>query len=192
MNLSGKVLAAIAALSILAGCEGTPEPVRYSAPSAAMSGRVSIPHRSVALRDVSLPAYATDEGISISDASGAITVSPESIWADDPTREVTLRLTNALADLTGRTIASDPWPFEESPDVVVEVRFEKFVAETAGRFVAQGRYYVAHREGEGRDKAISFNIAAPFDPSGGFAALTNARSRAVADLARDIAQRGLR
>ncbi|CAN0600954.1 unnamed protein product, partial [Ectocarpus sp. 12 AP-2014] len=150
------------------------------------------PHESVALREVSLPAYATDESISIADGNGAIRELPGSIWADDPTRAVTLRLTNALADLTGRTVASDPWPFGGSPDVVVEVRVERLLAEDGGRYLAQGRFYVAHEDEERSDRSGSFNLIEPYDPTLGFPAIAQARSRIIAALAREIAQRGLR
>lgn len=176
----------------LAGCASTPEPVRYATTAQSPGARIAIPYQTVALREVSLPAYATDEGISIADQSGAIRESPGSIWADDPTRAVTLRLTNALADVTGRTVAADPWPFGGTPEVTVEVRVEEFVAEEAGRYVAQGRYYIAHADEERTDRAGSFNIVQPFDPDLGFPAIAAARSQVIATLARQIAQRGLR
>ena len=134
----------------------------------------------------------------MADGSGAITSAPDRLWADDPTRAVTLRLTNALADITGRLIASDPWPFQEDPEAVLEVRLETFVAQASGQFVAQGRYYVAHQaDGEEdapkrKDRAISFRLVEPFDPEGGFQSIAVARTRIVSVLARDIAQRGLR
>lgn len=177
---------------VLAGCASSPDPVRLATVPQEPGARVVIPHQSVALREVSLPAYATDEGISIADGTGAIRELPGSVWADDPTRAVTLRLTNALADLTGRTVASDPWPFGGAPDVVVEVRVERLLAEEVGRYVAQGRFYVAHEDEERVDRAGSFNLVEPFDPALGFSAIAQARSKILTALAREIAQRGLR
>ncbi|MEM1063888.1 MAG: ABC-type transport auxiliary lipoprotein family protein [Pseudomonadota bacterium] len=177
---------------LLAACADTEEPVRFITATPDETARITIPMQSVALREVSLPAYATEEGIAIADASGALTSAPDRIWADDPTRAVTLRLTNALADLTGRVVASDPWPFRENPEATVEVRIEEFVAESAGRFVARGRIYVA-QEVEGRnDRAFSFTLAEPFAPEAGFPAIAAARSAVVSSLAREIAERGLR
>ena len=176
----------------LFGCSQTPDPIRVAPEPQSPGARISIPHESVALREVSLPAYATDESISIADGTGAIRELPGSIWADDPTRAVTLRLTNALADLTGRTVASDPWPFSGSPDVVVDVRVERLLAEEGGRYLAQGRFYVAHEDEERSDRAGSFNLIEPYDPALGFPAIAQARSRIIAALAREIAGRGLR
>ena len=177
---------------MLIGCSQTPDPVRIAPEPQSPGARISIPHQSVALREVSLPAYATDESISIADGTGAIRELPGSIWADDPTRAVTLRLTNALADLTGRTVASDPWPFGGSPEVVVDVRIERLLAEEGGRYLAQGRYYIAHEDEERTDRAGSFNLIESYDPALGFPAIAQARSQIIAALAREIAQRGLR
>ncbi len=187
---------AVACLALI-GCGDAGEPVRYTTTAPAQTGRVSIPVKSVSLREVSLPSYASEEGIAVADGSGAIRTEPDRLWADDPTRAVTLRLTNALADLTGRIVASDPWPFREDAEAVVEVRIETFVAETSGQFVAQGRYYVAHRveddaEPVRKDRALSFRLVQPFDPDGGFRSIAAARTRIVSALAHDIARRGLR
>ncbi len=183
---------------VLFGCGETADPVRYAATVPVQDNRVSIPVKTISLREVSLPSYASEEGIAIADGGGAITTAPERLWADDPTRAVTLRLTNALADLTGRVVASDPWPFREDAEAVVEVRIETFVAEASGQFVAQGRYYVAHQledeDGEQvrKDRAISFRLVQPFDPDGGFQSIAEARTRIISALAHDIARRGLR
>ncbi len=182
---------------VLSACGEAVEPVRYAATAPVQDGRVSVPVKSVSLREVSLPSYASEEGIAVADSGGVIVSTPDSLWADDPTRAVTLRLTNALADLTGRVVASDPWPFREDAEAVVEVRIETFVAQATGRFVAQGRFYVAHQpEDEDapvrKDRAVSFRLVEPFDPDGGFKAIAEARTRTISALAHEIARRGLR
>ena len=178
-------------LTLLVAC-GTPGPVRYSAPDQPLTDRISVPQRTVAVREVSLPAYATAEQVSVADASGALREQGESLWADDPVREVTLELTGALGTLTGRTVAADPWPFREDPDAVVDVRIEEFVARAGGSFLAKGQYYVAQSDAGRPDRARRFEIVEPFDPEGGIPAIAGARSRVVAQLARQIARNGLR
>lgn len=177
---------------LVAGCGDNVDPVRYSSAPAALNSRVSVSYSTIALREVSLPAYATDEEISLADGSGAISQFPGSIWADDPTRAVTLRLTNALADVTRRTVAFDPWPFQDDPEVVIDVRLEDFIAETSGRFVARGRYYIANTDPDRKDRAGSFDLVQPFDPAQGFSAIAQAQSRIIAALAVEIASKGLR
>lgn len=179
------------ALALLTAC-GSTGPVRYSAPKIPVSDRISIPQRTVAVREVSLPAYATAEQVSMADASGALREQGESLWADDPVREVTLELTGALGRLTGRTVAADPWPFRDEPDAVVDVRIEEFVARSSGSFLARGQYYVAQSDAGRSDRARQFEIVEPFNPDGGVPAIAAARSRAVAQLARQIARNGLR
>ncbi|MEM9843944.1 MAG: ABC-type transport auxiliary lipoprotein family protein [Pseudomonadota bacterium] len=180
-------------LGLLMACTETTDPLRYTTGTPQPSARVSIPLTSVSVREVSLPAYAAEEGIAVADASGAITAGPDNIWADEPTRAVTLRLTNTLADLTGRLVASDPWPFQDPPEAVVEVRIEEFVAEASGSFVASGRYYVSHGEDvERTDRARAFRLVQPYNPEAGFAAIAEARTRIVSALAVDIARRGLK
>ena len=182
---------ALMALAI-SGCSETADPVRYTATIDVKAARISIPVQTVALREVSLPTYASEEGIAVSDATGAIVSSADSIWADDPTRAVTLRLANALADMTGRTVAAEPWPLRDDPEAVVEVRVEDFVADAGGQFVARGRIYVAHEDLDRDDKSISFRITERFDISEGYAAIAAARARVINSLASEIARRGLR
>lgn len=177
----------------LLGCTEAEEPVRFAPPvDAAPVSRVAIPIATVSVREVTLPAYATEEGIAVADATGGITTTPDNLWADEATRAVTLRLTAALADITARQVASDPWPFRDDPEAVVDVRFESFVAEDAGRFVAAGRYYVAHEDEDRSDHAHAFRVVQPYEPARGFSAIAEARTRVIALLADDIARRGLR
>lgn len=176
----------------LLGCAETEEPLRFATPAPPKIARVAIPLTSIAVREVSLPSYATEEGIATVDGTGAIVITPDNLWADEPSRAVTLRLTNALADATGRVVASDPWPFADNPDAVVEVRVETFVADEAGRFVANGRYYVAQEDEDRTDHAHRFQLTEPFDPDQGFPAIAAARANVIAALAQDIARRGLR
>ncbi|MEO1536334.1 MAG: ABC-type transport auxiliary lipoprotein family protein [Pseudomonadota bacterium] len=177
----------------LIGCGETAEPVRFETPTASQAGeRVFTAVETISVREVSLPAYATEEGIAVADVSGTIVTEPDNLWADDTARAVTLRLTDALAGITGRQVASDPWPFRDDPHAVVDVRIESFIANASGRFVAEGRYYVAHDTEERGDHAHGFRITQPYDPDGGFQAIAEAQGRVVQLLALDIARRGLR
>jgi len=179
---------------VLTGCGETEEPLRFdTAPGSRVAVEpVSIPLSTVSVREVTLPAYATEEGIAVSDAAGAITTTPDNLWADEATRAVTLRLTNTLAEITGRQVASDPWPFRDDPEAVVDVRFERFVAIDGGRFEATGRYYVALESEDRKNHAHAFRIVQPYEPARGFPAIADARARVIGLLAEDIARRGLR
>jgi uncharacterized lipoprotein YmbA len=184
-------LISVLVLLLVAACGGA-GPVRYAAPEVPVQARVSIPHRTVAVREVSLPSYATEEIIAVADGKGGIRESADKIWADDPTRAVTLEVTSALGMITGRTVAADPWPFRDDPDAVVDIRLEEFVADERGAFTARGQFYIAHSDENRRDRSQRFRIVERFDPEGGFPAIAAARSRAVNALALRVARDGLR
>lgn len=183
---------AIVALLALAGCGlGAPD-VRYAVPEIAPEARVSIPYRSVEVRDVTLPTYAELEQISIETAEGAL-VASDLLWADDPSRGATLELSRALAIITQSPVASEPWPFDTYPDARVEVRVEEFVASArTNEFRLAGQYFVAALEDRGRDRSGVFRVSVPLPPEAGPAQIAAARGQAMSLLAEQIAREGLR
>lgn len=176
---------------VLAGCASGPE-IRYAVPEIAPEARVSISYRSVEVRDVTLPAYAELEQIFVEELDGSL-VSSDLLWADDPTRGATLELSRALAIITDRPVASEPWPFESYPDARVEVRVEEFVASLrTSEFRLAGQYFVASLEDRGPDRSGVFrvSVALPEEPGPGIIAA--ARGQAMTLLAEQIAREGLR
>lgn len=180
------------AATLLAGCLPADDPLLYTAPGGAIDRRVNVPQQTISVREVSLPSYAANERISVRFTPLQITESSENIWADDPVRAITLRLSQAIGDLTGRTVAADPWPYRAPPEVTVDVRIEEFVAEATGEFIARGQFYIAHEDAELRGRSVTFDLSTPFDPAGGFAAIAAARSQILVALALEVAQKGLR
>ena len=181
----------ILATLLLAGCFSSSE-VRYAVPEISPQARVSVAYRSVEVRDVTLPSYAELEEIFVETLDGSLT-SSALLWADDPSRGVTLELTRALAVITQRPVASEPWPFESFPDARVEVRVEEFVASLRTQeFRLAGQYFVASLEGRGQDRSGVFrvSVALPEEPGPGIIAA--ARGQAMALLAEQIAEEGLR
>ncbi|MFD2741444.1 membrane integrity-associated transporter subunit PqiC [Sulfitobacter aestuarii] len=172
----------------LAAC-GTPERFTVSPPT--VDERMPISFSAIEVRDVSLPSYAAADEIHLQQADGTLTSSSKVLWADAPERSVALELSRNLARLTGRRIASEPWPFEAYPDARLEIRFTELIATTAGQFRASGQYFVAVAEG-GRERGGLFDLAVPFDPKGGPNALAAARGQLILDLARYVAREGLR
>ena len=106
-------------LAALAACGGTAE--RFPVRAPAVTEKTSIAFSSVEVRDVSLPTYAAAEEISVQLADGRLVSSTDVLWADAPERAVALELSQNLARMTGRRIASEPWPFEAFPDASLEV-----------------------------------------------------------------------
>ena len=176
---------------VLAACGGDPQ-LRFATPSVEPGGRVATSFPSVEVRDVSLPLYAQAEEIAVENTDGSITLSDDYLWADDPSRAVTLELSRSLAEITGNPTAPEPWPFEAYPAARVEVRVEQMVASRSGVFRLSGQYFVVDMEGRGRDRAALFDVSAPLDPEAGPNAIATARAGVVAELAQVIARDGLR
>ena len=176
------------AVLFLAAC-GT-EPVLFATPQLVAAERVGIAFGTVEVRDVTLPLYAENEEIVVEGAGGSLMPLEGASWADDPSRAVTLELSEALAALTGARIAAEPWPYDSFPDAFVAVRVSRFAAGVDGVFRIAGQWHAGGRDGV-RERSGRFAVAAPFDPEGGAPAIAAARARAVADLAAEIARQGL-
>lgn len=138
------------------------------------------------LKDVSLPAYASDQEVMWQTADGAVRSSPDNLWADNPERAFTLSLARAISDSSGATVIGEPWPLAEPPRRVLEVRVEKALAQADGSYRLSGRYFVSDAGSGGVNHARSFDIAVPMagdQPQ----AIAAALSQAIAQLAGQIA-----
>lgn len=185
-----KLITACLAFGLLAGCGS--DAMRYPVPPApAPAERVGIAYRSVEVLQVSLPTYAASEEIFVRGADGALTSSADLLWADDPSRAVTLELTRHLSQITGAQVAPEPWPFLDRAAARVDVRVEDMYAAADGRFILTGQYFAAAEAG-GRDRSALFSLSAPVAGEGGTAAIAAARGQVVRDLAAEIARKGLR
>lgn len=175
-------------LSLLAAC-GSAE--RFAVSPPVIGDTLRIGFSSVEVKDVSLPSYAASDEISIRGADGTLTSSSDVLWADAPDRAIALELSQNLARLTNRRVASEPWPFEEFPDARLEIRFSELVATSSGTFETSGQYFVAVADGR-RERSGLFALTVAFDPKGGPNAIAKARGQLILDLARYIARNGLK
>ena len=193
--------AATASALLLAGCGD--EPVLFSTPSAGVNvagtpadpgGRIAVGYDSIEVREVSLPTYASAEVIFFEGVGGALVPIEGAEWADLPPRAVTLDLVTVLDAVTGARVAAEPWPYESFPEGRIEVRATRMTAGADGLFRLSGQYYVADMRSDvetPRDRSSLFAIAVPYDMQAGASGIADARSRAVRDLARQIASNGL-
>lgn len=175
-------------LLLTAACASQPD--RFAVVAPQITEKLRIAFASVEVRDVSLPTYAAAEEITIQAEDGTLTSSTDVLWADAPERAIALELSRNLARLTGRRIASEPWPFEAFPDARLEVRFEELIATSAGLFRTSGQYFVGVEEG--RERSGLFDLSVVYDPEGGPAAIAQARGQLILDLSEFIARKGLR
>ena len=179
---------ALIALVFLTACGA--EERFIAAPQVVATERVPSRFASIEVREVSLPTYASSEKIYVEADGGALAIS-ELLWADDPTRAVTLALSRNLAEITGARVAPEPWPFDSFPAARVDVRVERFISTADGALVLAGQYFVADMDGEGRDRARLFSLSAPLSGAVTPAAAAEARARLVTELALRIARDGL-
>ncbi len=180
-----------AAAVMLMACTTEP-PQSYEAVTPVPAERVGIRYSDVFVREVSLPSYAASETIFLADPNGLLTEQVTSVWADDPTRAVTLGVSQSLQSITGARVAPEPWPFVTDPEVTVDVRVETFSPGTDGVYRAAGQVFIAPEDEEAPNRSLSFRLSAPFNVEGGQPAIAAARSAIVSQLSSTIARRGLR
>lgn len=169
----------------LGACSGPDQLVTQ--PTVTVTERMRSSFSSLEVVDVSLPTYAAGESIPISE--GGLLVVSDLLWADDPTRAVTLALSRNLKEITGARVAPEPWPFDGFADGRVDVRVEEFLV-AGGLLRMSGQYFVVDLDDRGRDHAHLFDISTPL-PEFSPAAAAQGRAQIIADLAREIARDGL-
>ncbi|MEM6589434.1 MAG: ABC-type transport auxiliary lipoprotein family protein [Pseudomonadota bacterium] len=158
-----------------------------AAPEVKVSERVSTSFRTIEVLEVSLPDYATGDEIALENDS-SLSLS-RAIWADDPTRAVTLGLSRNLTEITGRSVAPEPWPFDERAAARVDVRVEQMLV-SGGQMRMSGQFFVTDLEGRGRDRAKLFDLTVPMETVNAQSA-AEGRAKLVAALASRIAKDGL-
>lgn len=187
MILSRRALT-LGLLSVLAACGSD---ARFTVAKPPVVEKISISFASVEVRDVSLPSYASADEIHLQKPDGTLTSSGSALWADEPERAIALEVSSNLARMSGRRIASEPWPFEEPAVARLELRFTELLATTDGQFRASGQYFVAVTDGR-RERSGLFDLNVPFDPAAGPTAIARARGQLILDLTTYVARNGLR
>ncbi|SHE65876.1 hypothetical protein SAMN05444339_1011009 [Loktanella atrilutea] len=175
------------ALTALVACGSTI--TRLDAPPAASTLQIPAAVDSVMIRTVSLPTYAAAEEIALETAPGVITSDGDLLAADDPSRAVTLALTQSLDEILNATVGPDPWPFAGLPDVAVDIRISEMLGSAVtGQFRLAGQYYIG---GDGIDypnSSRTFAYTVPM-PTPDIPGAVVAQTAAVTQLAEGIARR---
>lgn len=172
-------------LVLLAACADNSARFQLDPPASAAQRQARV--STVEVRDVSLPSYAAAQEIVSQQPDGALRDVPDSLWADDPVRGVTLALALALDDRSSATVAAEPWPLADPAQVRVDVRVERMLAAADGTFALAGQMALASPDGVLRERLERFDIRVPLtgtDP----AAIADAGGRAISALADRIAQ----
>ena len=178
---------AFSALALMAACGSTV--TRLNMPAVAPTASVRSNVGSVMIRTVSLPTYAATEEMALETAPGVITSDGDILAADDPSRSVTLALTQGIGAILDVNVGPDPWPFAGLPDVAVDVRVSDMLGSAVtGQFRLAGQYYVGGDGIDYPDQTRSFAFSVPMVTPDIPGAVT-AQGVAVAQLAEDIARR---
>ncbi|MFD1342089.1 PqiC family protein [Litorisediminicola beolgyonensis] len=182
-----RIFSALALAAALAGCGSD---ARYATITPEPEARIPSLYGTIEVVEVTLPTYAEGEEIYAQDPDGAI-VAFGPLWADLPSRAMTLQLASTLDQITGATVAAEPWPFRDFPAAKVDVRVEDMLATSRGTFRLAGQYYVAPEE-LGRNRSGRFAIEVPLPEDAGAPQIAAARGQATSQLAEQIARSGLR
>lgn len=167
---------------ILAACG--PEP-RYLIDTPVEAGSARLRVATLEVRDVSLPAYAEASEILQEDADGALTQVDNALWADDPTRAVTLAIAEQINRGSTATVAPEPWPLEEDAQAAVHVSVSRMVALNNGTLKLAGQYGISSYDRVVRERIESFDIVVPMTGEGP-TAIARAAGAAVSQLAERI------
>lgn len=138
------------------------------------------------MREVVLPAYAEATDMLQENADGALRPVKGSIWADGSARGITAELSRALDLRTTADVVAEPWPFDDPPQVRLEVRIERIVARADGTFQLSGQLTGASSDGVTRDFVRRFDIRVPMETSSP-GAVAKAQGAAMGQLADTIA-----
>lgn len=182
-------LPALLCASFLAACGDTP-PQLLSIDAPTAEGRVNVRLQALELGDLSLPGYAVADEVAVETERGTITTVSSVIWADKPDRAISLELTRHLRALTGIRVAPAPWPFDQRPDAVLDLRFETLLARADGTYQVSGQYFLGRLD-EGRERSGNFEVREPILQPATPLTISQARGRAISRLARDLAEDAL-
>ncbi len=172
----------VAALT-LAGCGSD---ALFLVPDYPVAIVVPVNTRSLEVRDVILPAYASETEILVQEADGALRPAGGALWADDPRSGLTQALARRLDQGTSATVAAEPWPLFDGPDRAVQVTVDRMIAVEGGALELSGQFAMISRSGTAREFLRRFDIREPLagtDPQ----SVADAVGRAVTRLSGEIA-----
>jgi uncharacterized lipoprotein YmbA len=174
------------AVLALAGCSESQEPAYYvlgTKTDTVAGARTGAPTASlIGLRELALPLYARRTQIAAVGPNGAISMSDDHRWAEDPPRAVSRVVARTLTVLTGRPVAIEPWPVGVEPDVRVDIEVDYFAGALGGDLTLSGQYRIVRRNGA-PPTTRTFSLTER-SADGSYVALVDSHTRALEALAR--------
>lgn len=184
MTVVNRLVMCLAIAPLLGGCGENAARYLLDAPSPAQ--KVGVRVKTIEVRDVALPDYASASEIMVQDEAGALHPLPQAIWADDPVRGISLLLARNLDAASTATAMTEPWPLDQPPDARVDVRVERMVAQFDGQFRLSGQYAISSPDLIVRERIERFDILRPMGDQSP-AAVASATSSALLALSEQIA-----
>jgi len=102
----------------------------------------------VALAEVVVPAYASDQRVATRDKRYRIKYDDNNKWADSPDVALTRVLANRLRYYLGATVIVEPWPRGYDPQARIEVQFDKLLREATGGAEMSGQIRIISGDGK--------------------------------------------
>ncbi|MEP2783973.1 MAG: PqiC family protein [Pseudoruegeria sp.] len=184
MNKLKTRLAMMATILGLAACSGPSD--LYLLPEQPVGKQLGTAARTVEVETIDLPDYAKDTGIALVTGNGILRAAENVQWADSPDRAMTLVMSGNLDQALTAQVAASPWPFNTQADVLVVVKVAQMSGTLGSSLRFSGQYFLTSPAGGSLEKAKRFNISVPIAGET-ISALADAQSKALAQLATDIA-----
>lgn len=186
MTVVSRLVLCVAIAPLLGACGDSAARYLLDAPSPAQ--KVGVRVRTIEVRDVTLPDYASASEMMVQDEEGALRPVPGAVWANDPVRGLSLALARNLDAASTATAMTEPWPLDQPADARVDVRVERMVAQIDGQFRLVGQYAIASPDQIVRERIERFDILRPMADQSP-AAVARATSAALLVLSEQIAAR---
>lgn len=181
--MTHKHLALAILIAALTACS-TPSTLQYAIDTPTVTeGKAA--RTTVEVLEVSLPLYAESQEIPLAEASGAIRTDASSLWADTPTRAISINLAESLSKMTRTVAAVEPWPLEDAAQAKLDVRVKTLLASVRGSLQFSGQYFIVYDTGRA-PTAQWFDITVPLTGQGG-SDISAATGIAVNELAQRVA-----
>jgi uncharacterized lipoprotein YmbA len=178
-------LLAVTALA-LAACAGQPDFFLLPPPQG-VAQRAS-PVGSIAVAEISLPAYADAMEIAVLVGPGMATADRNSLWADTPRRALTRHLVASLDARLNARVIGEPWPGYDQPAMRIEVIADRLIGAPGSGVEFAGQFIIVAPESGSIVAAERFRVTTAIEGEGP-AALLAAEARAVEALADRIVAR---
>ncbi len=145
---------------LVIGCSNGPPPRQYLLEPVLDPINKSVPPviDAVALAEVVVPAYASDQRVASRDKRYQINYDEKNKWADSPDEALTRVLANRLRYYLQATVIVEPWPRGYDPQARIEVQFDKLLREATGGAEMSGQIRIISGDGKQMIDVLTFQF----------------------------------